>query len=76
MARRLTIRAVNAALLKNGLRVEIVGGSGYFYFMPLDTRAGWVNEVPSVYVPRLNDLSLDEWVSHVLEFARAAVGTC
>lgn len=55
----LTLKAVNLALIKSGASEELVKGKDYFYFSGGDTPE-WDGTI--VYVPRLNDLTLDEWV--------------
>ena len=55
---RLTLAADNARLAEHG--VELVKGDGYFWF-------DGARDVPSVYVYRLNELTLKQWVEHVEE---------
>ena len=54
----LTMKRVNQALTaKYGEGIELVRGEGYFYFM-----GNLVPSMPSVFVYRLNHLSLDRWL--------------
>lgn len=57
---RLTIAAINAEIAKRGGKEILIKGNGYFYF--------WEGDAPewhssSVYVFRLNDLTLDQWIA-------------
>ena len=54
----LSLKKVNKALAAEGLKMELVKGAGYFYFLGEDVdlaREG-------VYVYRLNELSLETWI--------------
>lgn len=57
----LTIKKVNAELVRLGIRAELVRGGGYFYFIGEDVELA---KEQGVYggVSRLNDLTLDQWV--------------
>jgi hypothetical protein len=57
---RLTLKAVNAALAAAGAKEVLVQGKGYLYFAEGDADC-W-REV-SVGVPRLNHLSLEQWIA-------------
>lgn len=57
-----TIQKINQQIAEHD--VEIVKGNGYFYFAAIIDDAP---EIPSVYTMRLRDLSLEEWVEHVLD---------
>ena len=58
-AKRLTLATVNKAVAAAVPGAELVKGEGYFYFIG----AGFERaKSASVYVPRLNDLSLERWV--------------
>ena len=55
---RLTKARINKAIAHTGLRVH-GNDDGYFYFLDADT--GYMHG-DCVMVPRLNRLSLDEWI--------------
>lgn len=55
----ISIKTVNSAIKKLGGKAELVKGVGYFYF--------WSDDVSfvdgsSVFVYRINDLSLADWI--------------
>jgi hypothetical protein len=54
-----TLKQINRALKNKGYEVELIKGEGYFYFEGRDadnlTSQG-------VYIPRLSDQSVEEWV--------------
>lgn len=56
---RVTLNKVTEAIRRLGNEDELVKGNGYFYFAG-PTAAGFYSQ--SVYVYRLNDLTLDQWV--------------
>lgn len=59
-------------------RFSIHAGAGYFYFT-LDDGDRFVDSAitgHSVYVPRLSDLSLDQWVSEARDFIEVARAEC
>lgn len=56
---RRTINTVNKALVTAGLAMTLVKGEGYFYFVG----AGVKDDAEGVYVYKLSDLSVEEWVS-------------
>ena len=59
----LTLNKVNKTLQKYDPEVELVKGNGYFYFCGGDC-SDWYTS--SVYVCRLNQLSLDRWIEEYL----------
>lgn len=62
---KITTKAVNKALVANGINAEIVRGEGYWYFSGEGTGT-WKST--SVYTMRLNDLSVHEWVEQAKAF--------
>jgi hypothetical protein len=56
---RLTLKTVNKALAAAGIKDELVKGKDYFYFWG-DKASEWHSS--SVMVPRLSDLTVEEWV--------------
>lgn len=56
----LTLKQVNNAIAKAGFNEVLVAGDGYYYFIEGDAFQ-W--ESSSVYVYRLNHLSLDQWLA-------------
>lgn len=58
---RITIKQINTAIrsISGNHTSELVRGDGYFYFAG-ELESSWPHG--GVYVPRLGDLSLDEWV--------------
>ena len=58
----LTLKAINAALFKRGVRLE--KATGYFYFMGGEA-ANWLDR--TVRVTKVSSLTLEQWVS---EFER------
>lgn len=65
------LRTVNNVFSASKLPVELVKGSGYLYFVFDD---GKRFDTLSVMVPRLNDLSLAQWVDEGKEFAARLMG--
>lgn len=63
---RATLKAVNRAVAKAGIPLELVRGEGYHYWV-YDTASRW--ETVSVYMPYTNSVSVDCW----LEWARQAM---
>jgi hypothetical protein len=55
----ITLKQVNAALKAKGAKEMLFKGAGYFYFAEGDT---WHWPGTSVYVYRLNELTLEEWL--------------
>ena len=64
----LTIKAVNKRVAYLGYEL-VKAKKGYFYFTPLDENHKGFNS-EGVYVFRLNDLSLDEWIGELLNKIR------
>jgi hypothetical protein len=59
---RLTLRTINAEIARRGGKETLVRGEGYFYFV----NVGWRQEPSSgVYVYRLNELTLDQWLGEL-----------
>jgi hypothetical protein len=54
-----TSRQINSALKKQGYNVEIVKGKDYCYFSGRDAT---MLRQTTVYVPRLKDLTIEQWV--------------
>jgi hypothetical protein len=52
----LTLKSINGALVKRGVRLE--RGSGYFYFFGGEA-ANWL--VRSIAVPKASSLTLEQW---------------
>ena len=63
MAARVTLKAVNDELARRGHHARLEKASGYFYFWSEDS-AGWIDR--TVRVPRLNSLTLDQWIGQYL----------
>jgi hypothetical protein len=61
---KLTLDKVNKELKKQGYDTKLVKGEGYFYFVG---KEAWDFKCQSVYVFRLNDLSLEQWVKEYEE---------
>ena len=61
------IKTVNKAIAAEGINLELVAGEGYFYFAGPGTEN---LSTASVMVYRLNDLSLDQWMTEAREVAR------
>lgn len=57
---RATNKNVNEAIAD--LNIELVKGEGYFYFAALEGAPIETNIPESVYVTRIRDLTLEEWV--------------
>lgn len=55
-----TIKQINSAIAAQGGAEKLAKGNGYFYFYDGDA-IDWRES--SVYVYRLNQLSLDEWLA-------------
>jgi hypothetical protein len=60
----LSLRAVNRALAKEGIRGEINRGKGYFYFTGDDLEN---SSIGGVYVYRLNQLTLEQWLEEAMQ---------
>ncbi|WP_082789640.1 protelomerase family protein, partial [Acetobacter malorum] len=65
--KRLTFRAVNAAIAAEGIVAELVQGDGYLYFVGDDVEHA---DGTSVMVPRLNLFSLDRWLEEARSFKK------
>jgi hypothetical protein len=63
MAARVTLKAVNDELARRGHHARLEKASGYFYFWSEDS-AGWIDR--TVRVPKLNSITLDQWVGEYL----------
>lgn len=61
------LKTVNKAIAKLGL--ELVKGEGYFYFDGEDDRL-FALKTTSVYVPRVSDLTLAQWIEEAEDVAR------
>lgn len=61
----LTMKTINKAIADKGIDAELVKGKGYFYFAGEDV--AWC-DMTSVYVYRLNELSLEAWLDQLNEF--------
>ena len=55
----INLNTVNITLKKLGAAETLVKGEGYFYFID-GQAAEW--ETSSVYVYKVNDLTLDQWI--------------
>lgn len=71
-----TMAKVNAAIAPHG--IYLAKGPGYFWFGAEASAPDGIEEcIESVYVNRLADLTLEQWVAHVEDGAaryRAEVG--
>ena len=59
------IKTVNKAIKQAGINAELVRGDGYFYFAGEDVE---MSPRSIVYVPRLNDLTIEDWVQEAQTF--------
>lgn len=50
-------------------------GHGYWYFIYDDLDAGGIYDSKSVYVPRLNDMTVAQWAEIGVAFAKECGGT-
>lgn len=66
--RPLTLKTVNKHLMALGYTEELVKGNGYFYFVGQGT-GNWYST--SVFVYRLNELNLNQWVDALNELRPA-----
>jgi hypothetical protein len=64
MPGRLTVKAINDALARQGYKARLEKAAGYFYFWTGDA-AEWLER--TVRVRNVNDLTLQEWLN---EFRR------
>lgn len=58
------LATINKELAKLGHSAELVKGGGYFYFIGDDIAEG---QIDSVYVYKLNELSLSQWLEEASE---------
>ena len=63
MGARVTLKAVNDELARRGYHARLEKASGYFYFWSEDS-ARWIDR--TVRVPRLNALTLEQWICEYL----------
>ena len=56
---KLTLKTVNKAIADKGIKAELVQSKGYLYFIGEDVELAYTT---SVCVPRLNRLSLEQWM--------------
>lgn len=61
---RLTLKAINKALKEKGYSTELVRGNDYFYFTGEEASRFFFS---GVYVARLNELTLEQWVQEYEE---------
>lgn len=60
----ITRTQVNKAIQKAGMQeIELVKGKGYFYFIGDNVDLS----KPSVYVYKVNDLTMDQWIQEAKE---------
>jgi hypothetical protein len=64
---RVTLKTINDQLKSLGSDARLEKGDGYFYFTSGEA-ASWLN--PTVRVPTLASLSLEEWVDKFLELRK------
>ena len=62
----LTLRRINREIAKRNICAELVKGKGYFYLIGPDVEFA---ESTSIYVYRLNQISLTSWMTDILEIA-------
>lgn len=60
----LTLKKINNEIAKLGGNEILVKGEGYYYFAEGEAY-GWYNQ--SVYVYRLNQLTLEQWIQEYLD---------
>jgi hypothetical protein len=61
------LKTLNRQIKSLDERCELVMGNGYQYFLFDDVEQN-VYEMESVYVPRLNDLPLIQWIEMAYDF--------
>lgn len=70
----LTLKQVNKAIEEAGFKdIELVkSGEGYFYFWPTCEKRHWLDQLntKSVYVMRLNQLTLEQWLDELRTFQK------
>ena len=59
LPRHLTLARINAELARRGHNLLLGNGGGYFYFHTGEA-ADWIDR--TVQVPKVNSLTLDEWI--------------
>ncbi len=64
---RITLKAVNAELQRRGYNALLTNAAGYFYFRGGEA-ADWLDR--TVRVPRIGDLSVEQWVQQFLQLRR------
>ena len=64
------IRSVNKALKEAGIVGELVRGEGYHYFVG---ESFYYSSGTSVYVYRVTDLTIEQWVQEALDMIPASV---
>jgi hypothetical protein len=60
-----SIGQVNSALKARKIDMELVKGKDYFYFVGDDVDLS--ADGTSVYVPRVSDLSLEQWIDEAID---------
>lgn len=63
-----TCKSISSKIQRQGFPVSLYKGDGYFYFV-FDDGVKWESE--SVYVFRLNQLSVDRWIDQGVSFAKS-----
>ena len=64
------IRSVNKALKEAGINGELVRGEGYFYFVG---ESFYYSSGTSVYVFRVTNLTIEQWVQEALDMIPSSV---
>ena len=59
---RLALKTINKEIQKHFPQLELVKGEGYFYFISDDVDIYGLDST-SIYCYKLNDLSLNSWIS-------------
>lgn len=81
MGKRINIKTVNKKLKEEGMSIELIKGEGYFYFFPIpEASEEYHNAVvglehTSVYVYKLNDQTLEQWLCDAKEIHDKATGS-
>jgi hypothetical protein len=68
--KRITLNAINTELARLGYAERLFRGEGYFYFGEGEADGRWPSS--SVWVYRLSQLSLDEWIQEYRRLAADA----
>jgi hypothetical protein len=79
---KITCKRINQALIDAGFEgVELVRGDGYCYFWPYDSHPShWLDKcmafggTTSVMVPRLSDLTVEQWVEELRSLHNKFIG--